>query len=64
MGRTNPEQQLTIKESAAVVKLSENTLWRYIHDRKIRSVLIGRNRRIPASALQELIERGTVPAVQ
>jgi excisionase family DNA binding protein len=59
-----PDDHLTIPEGARKIKVSNNTMWRLVHDRKIRSVLIGRNRRIPVSALQELIDRGTVPAVE
>jgi hypothetical protein len=37
-------------------------VWNFVYSRRIRSVLIGRCRRIPASAIRELLERGTVTA--
>jgi excisionase family DNA binding protein len=57
-------QLLTIEEAARALAVSKKTIWNYVHARRIGSVLIGRSRRIPMSSIQDLIERGTVTAVQ
>jgi excisionase family DNA binding protein len=62
--KRNQEQLLTVVEAAKALAMSEKSVWNFIYQRRITSVLIGRSRRIPASAVQDLVERGTVPAVQ
>ncbi len=59
-----PEQMYTITETAKVLGVSEKSVWNFVYSRRLGSVLIGRMRRIPISAIQELVERGTVTAVQ
>jgi excisionase family DNA binding protein len=59
-----PEQLLTIDEVAKRLAISKKSVWNFIYSRRIGSVLIGRSRRIPMSAIQELIDRGASPAVQ
>ena len=58
------EQLRSIKEAAERLAVSQKSIWNFVYSRRIRSVLVGRCRRIPESAIQELIDRGTVPAAQ
>jgi excisionase family DNA binding protein len=62
--KNKPEQLLTVKETASVLAIAEKTTWKKIYSRQLGSVLIGRSRRVPMSAIQQLIDRGTVPALQ
>jgi predicted DNA-binding transcriptional regulator AlpA len=57
------EQYLTVPEMAAMCGMSIKTAWRRVHTRAVRSVVNGRLRRVPLSAIQEMMERGTVEAV-
>jgi excisionase family DNA binding protein len=58
----NFEPLLTIEEAAEALAVKQKSVWNFVYSRRIRSVLIGRCRRIPASAIRELLERGTVTA--
>jgi len=62
--RNKLEQLLTVKETAEVLAIAEKTTWKKIFSRELGSVKIGRSRRVPMSAIQQLIDRGTVPAMQ
>lgn len=53
---------LTVKESADQLGLSARTIWAWIYARKLGVVRLGRAVRIQQSAIDELIEEGTVPA--
>lgn len=49
----------TIKEAAAALKVSEPTLYRMLKRGEVRSVKFGRTTRIPAVAIDELVERAS-----
>jgi excisionase family DNA binding protein len=53
---------LTVKESAEQLGLSARTVWAWIYTRKLSVVRLGRAVRIPQTAIDELIEAGSVPA--
>jgi excisionase family DNA binding protein len=59
-----PEQYFTVPEMAEMLGISKKTAWRRVHTRAVRSVVNGRLRRVPLSAIQEMMERGTVEAIQ
>jgi len=48
---------LTVPEVCNTLKISRGQLYQLIHARKLETVKIGRSRRIPQSAVKELIER-------
>lgn len=60
--QTSIEHHYTVPEAAKVVGVSAKTMWRFVWARKVRSVLIGRSRRVPVSAIQEFIDKNTIPA--
>lgn len=55
-------RMLTVAEAAEHLGLRQSTIRAWIAGRRITYVRMGRAIRIPARAVQELIERGTVPA--
>lgn len=57
-----PKKLLTVKESAEQLGLSDRTVWAWIYARKLGVVRLGRAVRIPQTAIDELIEAGSVPA--
>jgi excisionase family DNA binding protein len=57
-----PKKLLTVKESAEQLGLSARTVWAWIYARKLGVVRLGRAVRIPQTAIDELIEAGSVPA--
>jgi excisionase family DNA binding protein len=48
---------LTAEEAAEVLSLGKSTVYDLIRLRLLRSVKVGRSRRIPAAACKELVER-------
>jgi excisionase family DNA binding protein len=50
---------LTVAEAARYLKVSEPTVWRWIRGGRLTSFKVGRVRRIPLSALDELVGQGT-----
>lgn len=54
---------LTVNESAEQLGLSSRTVWAWIYARKLEVVRLGRSVRVPQAAIDTLIERGTVPAL-
>lgn len=54
------ESLLTVDQAAAVLGTTARFPRRLIAERRIRFVRVGRHVRIPASALQELVDAGTV----
>ena len=51
-----------VKEVAEMLSCREGHVWTMIYARQIESVIVGtRSRRIPLSAVNEMIERGRVP---
>ncbi len=59
----SPKQLLRVPEAAAFLNLSQKTIWAMVYARTVEVVRIGHSVRIPANALQDLIERGTTRAV-
>jgi excisionase family DNA binding protein len=57
------EKLLNVDEAAAVLGTSSRFPRRLIAERRIRFVRIGRHVRIPASALEEYVNSGTVQPV-
>ena len=53
---------LTVKQAAEELGLSDRTVWAWVYARKLGVVRLGRCVRIPQSALEELIQVGSVPA--
>lgn len=57
---TTVERLLTVDQAAEVLGTTVRFPRRLVSERRIRFVKVGRHVRIPASALAEYIERGTV----
>lgn len=57
-----PAKLLTVKQSAEQLGLSARTVWAWIYARKLGVVRLGRAVRIQQSAIDTLIEAGTVLA--
>ena len=55
---------LRVPEAAELLNISQKATWAMIYRRDIDVVRIGRSVRIPLSAIDQLIERGTVPATR
>jgi excisionase family DNA binding protein len=55
---------LTVNEFAVATGLKPKTIRQKIWRRELEHVHIGRNVRLRAALVDELIERGTVPAVE
>lgn len=53
----NGEILLTIEESARALKIGRTHLYRYIQTGELRSVKLGRARRVAAAALADFVER-------
>ena len=53
---------LTVAQTDTQTSLSQATIRAWIAQRRLTYVRLGRAIRIPASAVAELIERGTIPA--
>ena len=51
----------TMEEAAEVLSVSRSTVYDLVRMRLLDTVLIGRSRRVPASALKELIDRLRAP---
>jgi excisionase family DNA binding protein len=56
-GGNPPAVLLTVPEAMAALRLSRATLYELIRTREIRTVKVGRCRRVPAVALVEYIDR-------
>jgi excisionase family DNA binding protein len=52
-----PKVLLTVEEAAEVMSLGRTFVYRLVMRQEIRSVKLGRVRRIPYAALQEFVER-------
>lgn len=55
--RTSGEDYLTVGEVAERLKISRWKVYELIRSRELASFLVGRCRRIPASAVAELVDR-------
>ncbi|WP_347355094.1 excisionase family DNA-binding protein [Intrasporangium sp.] len=58
------ERLLTMSQAAEMLGTGERFPRRLVAERRIRFVKLGRHVRFPESAIRELIEQGTVPAVR
>jgi excisionase family DNA binding protein len=47
----------TMEEAAEALSVSRSTVYDLVRMRLLNTVLIGRSRRVPASALRELVKR-------
>lgn len=61
---TEGEKMYTIDEAAEILRMNRFTVWRRCRDGSIRALQIGRQWRIPASALDELQNRPPKPATK
>ena len=52
---------LTVKEVAQDLHVSDETVYRYIHDGKLRAYRFGGLWRIPADALDEFVAKASGP---
>ena len=55
---------MKVPEAAELLNISQKAIWAMIYRREIDVVRIGRSVRIPLTAIDELVERGTVPAAR
>ncbi len=55
---------LTVPEAAQRLGIAEKTCWAWIYARRLPVTRLGRCVRIPAAALDEMIEEATVPALE
>ena len=53
---------LRVPEAAEQLNMSQKAVWAMIYRREIDVVRIGRSVRIPLTAIDQLVERGTIPA--
>jgi excisionase family DNA binding protein len=48
---------VTVAETATMLSIGRTAAWELVRTHKIRSVKIGRTRRVPITAIQEYVER-------
>jgi excisionase family DNA binding protein len=53
---------LTVPQAAARLGVKPRTLWKWIYEHEIESVLLGRLRKVRIAAIDECIDRHTVKA--
>lgn len=46
---------LTVKEVAALLKISRNTAYRLVRSKRLKSIRVGRQIRVPRSALEDYL---------
>jgi excisionase family DNA binding protein len=63
MKRKDPVQLLSVKDCAKLLSISEKSLWRLIHQRRITVVRINRRVLISEIAIKEFTERHTVQRI-
>jgi excisionase family DNA binding protein len=61
---TDMGKLLKIPEVAEFLNISCKTAWAMVYRRDIEVVRIGRSVRIPQRTLDQLVERGTIPAAK
>jgi excisionase family DNA binding protein len=59
-----PAKLLKVPEAAAMLALSQKTVWQWIGERRIEVVRLGRAVRVPVSEIERLVEQGTTPAIK
>ena len=59
MSAPNPQAPLllTVKEACAQLQVGRWTLYRLIHTNQLETIKLGSSRRIPAAALDALVDR-------
>lgn len=62
LGKTNIEEQrslalLTIGEACEILRTSKWTIYRLLHEGRLKSVKLGSRRLIPAASLSHLVEQ-------
>jgi excisionase family DNA binding protein len=62
MSQTGLSKLIDLVEAGKILGMAPKTLRTWIHLRKISYVQIGREYRIKQQTIEEMIERGTVPA--
>jgi excisionase family DNA binding protein len=55
---------LSLKQAAEELGVSINTLRAWIYRRKIGYVKVGRSVRVSQETIQQIIDRGTIPAIE
>ena len=58
-----PKVRLTPEEAAEALSLGRTKVYELIREGALRSVRIGKCRRVPATALSEFVERISAPVV-
>jgi excisionase family DNA binding protein len=53
---------LKVPEAAAMLALSQKTVWQWIGERRIGVVRLGRAVRVPMAEIDRLMEEGSTPA--
>lgn len=53
---------LKVPEAAAMLALSQKTVWQWIGARRIGVVRLGRAVRVPITEIERLMEEGSTPA--
>lgn len=48
---------VTVEEAAEMLSIGRTAAWELVRKRKLRSVKIGRTRRVPVSVIQEYIQQ-------
>lgn len=51
------KQLVTVEELASILSIGRTAAWELVRKRKIKSVKIGRTRRVPMVAIQEYVAR-------
>ncbi|MGA5426643.1 helix-turn-helix domain-containing protein [Streptomyces koyangensis] len=58
----NSDELLTVAEACAELRVSNWTLYQYIHSRKLASIKLRSRRLIPRGAIRALVEKLTIEA--
>ena len=64
MNQRSSQTRLSIPDAAAYLGVRPSTIRQWVWRRKIDTVRIGRCVRIPQAALDRVVERGTLPALE
>jgi len=48
---------LTVEEAARALSVGRTLMWELVMRRKVKSIKVGRSRRVPVAALQEFVAR-------
>ena len=52
---------VNVAEAAEMLAVSQRTMWKWIHQRKIESIVIGVNRKIKIKEIHRFLDDNTVP---